>query len=72
MERMHAHDAMHGFLVDAKGTDQAYPPPVIYLAILKAERGERDTACALLQSLGATTSETWKTRISQVAARLSC
>lgn len=72
LERMHSVEAMEQFLTTAQVTKQKYPPPVIYLAILKNERGDSESACALLTELGKRTVGAWKTRISEVAERLAC
>lgn len=70
--RMHSLDAMEQFLANAQVMKQKYPPPIIYLAILMNERGDRTGACALLSELGKKTVRAWKTRISEVAERLKC
>jgi hypothetical protein len=51
LDRMHSLDAMEQFLANAQVMKQKYPPPIIYLAILKCERGDRTGACALLADL---------------------
>jgi hypothetical protein len=72
LERMHSLEAMEQFLTSAQVTKQKYPPPVIYLAILKSERGDRTGACALLTELGERSLGAWRTRIGEVAERLGC
>ena len=72
LERMHSLEAMEQFLMTAQVTKQKYPPPVIYLAILKNERGDRTGACALLTELGEKSVGAWRTRIGEVAGRLGC
>jgi hypothetical protein len=72
LERMHSPGAMEQFLTDAKVTKQKYPLPVICLAILKSERGDRTGACVLLTELGEKSVGAWRTRIGEVAGRLRC
>jgi hypothetical protein len=72
LERMHSFEAMEHFLTIAQVTKQKYPPPVIYLAVLKSERGDRIGACALLTEFGKKTVGAWRTRIAEVAGRLGC
>jgi hypothetical protein len=72
LERMHSLEAMEQFLTNAKVTKHKYPPPVIYLAILRNELGDRSGACVLLTELGEKSFGAWKTRIGEVARRLGC
>lgn len=72
LERMHSLAAMEQFLTNMKVTNQKYPLPVIYLAILKSEQGDRTGACALLTELGEKSVGAWRTRICEVAGRLGC
>ena len=72
LERKHSLEAMEQFLTNAKVAKQKYPPPVIYLAILKSEQGDRSGACALLTELGEKSVGGWRTRIGEVAGRLGC
>jgi hypothetical protein len=72
LDRMHSLDAMEQFLANAQVMKQKYPPPIIYLAILKCERGDRTGACALLADLHKRTVGAWQARISQVTERLAC
>jgi len=72
LERMHSLEAMEQFLTSAQVMKKKYPPPIIYLAILKSEQGDRTGACALLTQLGEKSVGAWRTRISEVAGRLGC
>lgn len=72
MNQMHSVDAMEHFLTNAQVEKKRYPLPIIYLAILNHEQGNRSTACRLLSSLKEKTIGEWLNRIDQVAARLSC
>lgn len=72
LERMHSLEAMEQFLTSAQVMKQKYPPPIIYLAILKSEQGDRTGACALLTELGEKSVGAWRTRIGEVAGRLGC
>jgi hypothetical protein len=73
-ERMHTPGTMEDFLA-ASSTVKArypYPPPVIYLALLINKRGDRASACALLEDLRQKTLGAWRTRVREVAERLGC
>jgi hypothetical protein len=72
LSKMHSVKAMTQFLVDTSVVRRRYPPPIIYLAILRHEQGERDAACALLRELRAKTSDAWKGKIDDIAGRLAC
>jgi hypothetical protein len=72
LERMHSFDAMEQFLTSAQVMKQKYPLPIIHLAILKSEQGDRTGACGLLTELGKKTVGAWRTRIDEVAKRLGC
>lgn len=72
LERMHSPEAMEHFLTSAQVTKQKYPLPVICLAILKSEQGDRTAACALLTELSEKSVGAWRNRISDVARRLGC
>jgi hypothetical protein len=74
LEGMHTLDAMEQFLTASQVTKprHPYPPPIIYLAILKDERGDKAGACALLTELGKKTLGAWKVGVREVAERLGC
>jgi Domain of unknown function (DUF4304) len=72
LEQMHSTDAMEQFLTNAQVVKQKYPPPIIYLAILKHQQGNAKAACALLGELERQTVGAWQGRISQIAETLSC
>jgi len=72
LERMHSIDAMEKFLSESEVTKQKYPLPVLCLAILKNERGDKTGACSLLAEFGKKTVGAWRTRINEVAQRLQC
>jgi hypothetical protein len=72
LERMHSLEAMEQFLTNAQVTKQKHPLPIIYLAILMSEQGNRTGACALLTELGEKSVGAWRTRIGEVARRLGC
>ena len=72
LERMHSFTAMEQFLINAQVMKQKYPPPIIYLAILKNERGNLADACALLTELRKKTIGEWQAKIDEVAKRLAC
>jgi hypothetical protein len=72
LERMHSFDSMEEFLTRAQVTRQKYPLPIIYLALLKNQQGDRTAACELLSELRRKTVGAWQSRISEVARRLGC
>lgn len=72
VKRMHSLRAMEESLTNAQVMKQRYPPPVIYLAIIKSEQGDRVGACALLTELSKKSVGAWRTRIGEVAGRLGC
>ncbi|MGI8907012.1 MAG: DUF4304 domain-containing protein [Candidatus Sumerlaeaceae bacterium] len=72
LEQMHAVNAMEQFLTDAQVVKQKYPPPIIYLAILKHEQGDSSAACALLNDLQKRTVGAWITRIRRIAEMFAC
>lgn len=72
LEQMHSIEAMERFLTNAQVVKRKYPPPIIYLAILKHEQGDTEAACRLLGDLKKKTVGAWQDRISQIAKSLSC
>ena len=72
LHRMHSVDAMEEFLTSAQVMNKKYPPPIIYLAILKSEKADRIVACGLLSELSKKTVGKWSVKISEVAERLGC
>ena len=72
LERMNSREAMEEFLTNAEEGKKKYPPHIIYLAILKNERGDREGACALLTEFGKKAIGAWKTRVNEIAERLAC
>jgi hypothetical protein len=72
LERMHSFEAMEQFLTNAGVTKQKYPLPIIYLAILKSERGDCVGACTLLTDLRKKTFGAWQARINAVVEKLGC
>ena len=73
VERMHTRDAMEAFLVASEVVKQKYPPDIVYLAILRNERGDREGACAVLAELQQNAlGGAWRSRIGEVTQRLDC
>ncbi len=72
LERMHSLETMEQFLTDRNVLKRRYPPPVIYLAILKSVRGDKSGACLLLGELGDKTVGVWRIRIREIAGHLGC
>lgn len=72
LERLHSLEAMEQFLTTAQVTKSRYPPPIIYLAILKSLQGNGEDACGLLAELARNSVDPWKARIGEVCKRLAC
>ncbi len=72
LERMHDSEAMERVLTEMRVTNKRYPPPIIYLAILKSDRGDKETACRILKELEESTLGAWRARVAEVAKRLGC
>lgn len=72
LEQMQSAEAMERFLTNAQVVKRRYPPPIIYLAILKHEQGDAAAARSLLEDLKKRTVATWQGRIGQIVERLSC
>ncbi len=71
-DQMHSLEAMERFLSARQVTTRRYPPPVIYLAILKHRGGDQSGACRLLSEFGKRALGEWKARIAEVALELGC
>lgn len=63
---MQSKEAMAEFLCRKEVWRRRYPPPIMYLAILKNDLGDRAGACSLLNDLLGTASEPWRARIGEV------
>lgn len=63
---------MEEFLGAAGVLKSKYPPPVVYLAILRNELGDHSGGCAVLDELQHQAVGAWRTRISEVLGRLGC
>lgn len=72
LDRMHARDAMEEFLTTREVLKQRYPPPIVYVAILRNELGDHSGGCEVLEELQQKALGAWRTRISEVSARLGC
>lgn len=72
LDSMHSLKEMEHFLTTAQVTRRRYPLPIIYLAILQGENGDKASACALLGELGAKAVGAWKSRVNDVAVRMRC
>jgi hypothetical protein len=71
IERMHSPQAMEQQLSGKNLKQSAYPPPIIYLAILRHNRGDDDGAYLLLDNLKKKTLGQWKSKIDQIKSRLA-
>lgn len=72
LDEMHSPAAMSDYLVEADVRGQNYPPPIIYLAILRNQLGDTASACSILTELHEAALGAWRARTSEVSARLGC
>jgi len=72
VERMHSREAMVEFLIATDVLRRKYPPPIIYLAILRDLAGDKPGACAVLDELRETALGAWRDAASEVSIRLGC
>ena len=72
LDSMHSYALMERFLTDAAVEKKHYPPPIIYLALLRSELGQKVSACSLLMNLRAATSSPWQKRIDDLMEKLDC
>lgn len=68
--QMHSVGAMASLLEARQVARQKYPPPIIYLALLKDAQGDTAAAHALLNDLASRPIGAWKTKLEAVASRL--
>jgi len=71
LERLHSAGALERHLEGERAADSRYPPPAIYLALLKHQRGDQVGCQMLLQEVRARTGPTWRERVDQVLLDLS-
>lgn len=71
-DRLHSDHGMEKQLSSVPVSHQRYPPPVIYLAILRSRLGDRAEACKLLHTLHERTNKAWKMKVLEVCNRLGC
>lgn len=72
LERMHSKEALVAFLTKKTVWRWKYPPPIIYLAVLKHDLGDPAGACALLNDLYETTQGPWHPAVGEVLTSLGC
>jgi len=70
LDQMHSPDAMAEHLERGVAINQKYPPPMIYLGILRWLGGDITIANSLLSGLRAETVAAWQKRIDEVLVRL--
>jgi len=71
LDRMHSMEAMVEQLAGSGVAKQKYPPPIIYLGILKWKNGDVAGANTLLSDLRKNTVGAWQKRVDEVLERLS-
>ncbi|MDZ7474414.1 DUF4304 domain-containing protein [Stenotrophomonas pavanii] len=69
LERSRTQEAMGAFLEAVHGN---YPLPKIYLAILKCQGGDIQSACAILRKVHEKARGDWSDRSMEVARRIGC
>jgi|SoiMethySBSTD1v2_1073268.scaffolds.fasta_scaffold142893_3 hypothetical protein len=72
LNRAHSLEAIERFLVTKGVEKQSYPLPVIYLALVRCELGDKPACCELLCSLNFKTPPSWKSNIEAVMVRIGC
>lgn len=70
LDSMHSDVAMERFLTETEVDKRHYPPPIIYLALLRSELGKKAEACALLTNLRTTASPPWQKTIDELIEKL--
>jgi hypothetical protein len=72
VERMHSREAMAAWLEETRVVKRRYPPPIIYLAVLRFLAGDTKDACELLRELHAKATGPWQERVGEILVRLEC
>lgn len=72
LQSMHSIDAMERFLASEEVEKKNYPPPILYLALSRAELGDKPAACEMLALLRSKTTAAWKARVDDVIKRMGC
>jgi hypothetical protein len=72
LEGLHTLPALFKFLVAENVERQRYPPPIMYLAVLKGMLGDADGACATLRRLEERVNQNWASRVQDVMEHLRC
>lgn len=70
LDRMHSSQAMEHFLESSRVRSRKYPPPIIYLALLKHDQGNLDGARTILAELGEAVTGEWRSRVREIATRI--
>ncbi len=68
----HSFEAMEQFLIAEKVTEGTYPPPIIYLAALKFERGDEAGARELIAQNENKSGPLWRDGYRDAAVRIDC
>lgn len=72
-DRMHSDGAMADFLAESNAAKGSYPPPAMFLALLKAEHGDTTSACDVLQQISKrTVSSAWRDRVEELHREIGC
>lgn len=69
---MHSRTNMEEWLLKREVVRRRYPPPIISLAILQSQRGEREAACTMLRDLADRTSDAWRAGVAEVLGNIGC
>lgn len=72
LERMHSRGQIEEFLAASRERKGRYPPPIISLALLMNERGDREGACAVIEDLRRRALGAWRDRLREISEELNC
>jgi hypothetical protein len=72
VDRMHSRKTMIDWLEERRVVNRRYPPPIIYLAVLRFLSGEPDASCEILRGLYAKSAGPWRERVGEILTQLEC
>lgn len=72
LDGLHSLESIENALTEVNVVEKKYPLPVIYLAIIKSQLGDKGGACTLLAQLASKTVSSWHDRVGNLAQQLGC
>jgi len=72
LDRFRSRGDLEQYLIETGVAMRRLPLPIIYLALLKADRGDRTAACEMLTALRSRPIGGWLDDVSRVSAELGC